>query len=201
MTQPTVRQALIDTLADASAAGLTDQDDRAALLPILLQAHLGTSRSGHSQKETMSGQDDGRPADIDSTSGAASPDSLLGRISAATKLEIDDLETVYSERDGILELVLPARRLANDMANATRQLAQIYGLGRQLAGLEEWTTFVSVREVVASYGKLDSKNFASHVAKLDDVSSIRGKSPNKEFKIHRTGREKVLELLQAMVRD
>lgn len=201
LQQASIRAAIRAAIADVDAAEVS-REDRAVVLGVVLAKRVGLA--AHSTPATPDG---GRaqhlPQEPDATNGRIAPpdDGLVGRIAGALKVSRDVVDLVYDDRDGELGVVVSARRLADDKANATRQLAQIVAVGRQAAGLEEWTPVGRVREVVSDYGKLDSANFASYVQRLDkdNVCLMRGKGANRELKVTRSGMESIAEMLTALV--
>jgi hypothetical protein len=108
---------------------------------------------------------------------------------------------VYDSKGSELSYVISPRKLASAKSEATRQLAQIVALGRQAAGLEEWTPSSLIREVVQEYGKFDSANFSSHVQGLDKDNAVlfRGKGASREIKVTRAGIESMADAIRALL--
>jgi hypothetical protein len=190
-----IRAAAAAALADVDAIGAKG-DDRSIVLKHVLRVRLPIPAIG-----TTGG---GAPPSVrteisDPTSVPVDDADVLGKIAAALKLERDVLELVYSVQDGEPELVLAARRLASNKAQAARQLAQLISVARQAAGLEEWTSTAPIRRVVTDYGKLDSANFASTIQQMDKVAVLRGKGQQREVKITRPGMEATADLIKSLV--
>ena len=73
-----------------------------------------------------------------------------------------------------------------------RLIAVLIAGGRQLGGLEEWTSLSTVRTVCERYGKLDAKNFSTIMNGFDDIFGYRGKGGSgREMRINRSGWEEL----------
>jgi hypothetical protein len=190
-----VRAAAMAALADVESMNLKHPVDRAVVLAALLTKRLdllgGASASVHPREHQQ------RPPLHPGTDPTDDGD-LLGRVCAAMTLPREIVELVYDAHEGDLSVLVSARRLPDDRASATRQLAQLVAGGRQAAGLEEWTSMGVIRAVVTDYGRLDSGNFATTVARLDDVFLFRGKGANRFVKVTRPGMEHVAALVSSL---
>lgn len=189
-----IRAAAAAALADVDALG-AEGEDRRIILKHMLHVRLpiaGGVSAAVAPAQVQSRVGTPAPVDLDDT-------DVIGKIAAALKLDRDLLELVYSEKDGQPELVLAAKRLAPNKAQAARQLAQLISVARQAAGLEEWTSTAPIRKVVTDYGKMDSSNFASTIQQMDKVAVLRGKGLQREVKITRPGLENTAELIRSLV--
>lgn len=122
----------------------------------------------------------------------------MGRVSGALRVTLDVAELVFAEQDGAPHLVISSKRIAQNKAKAARQIAQLIAAARQSAGLEEWTSVGTIRQVVSDYGRLDSSNFAASLQQMDDVAVLRGKGLQREIKITRPGIEATAELVRSL---
>jgi hypothetical protein len=187
-----IRAAAAAAIADVNALGL-DGEDRKVVLDAVLQARLSAAGGAISvlpiDKTTSSS----------TTPTVAQPPAhqsdILGRISQTLKLDRHVLELVYDVRDGEPQLVVSPKRLAQNKAEASRQLATLLAAARQAAGLDEWTTTALIRNVVSDYGKMDSANFAANLQQMDKVALIRGKGQQREIKMTRSGMEEAAALI------
>lgn len=193
-----LRVGIAAAIADVEAVGLTDGPDRAVALAVLLAARLGLLPSVSAPPTPVHPAAPADSATVETALPSGVAGSPLSRLAARMKLPAEVIELVYDMQNGDLGVVLSARRLAEDKANATRQLAQIVVAGRQAAELEEWTPVGIVRQVVTDYGRFDSSNFAACIAKLDNVFVFRGKGTNRELKVTRPGMEIVAELVKTL---
>ncbi|HKP44924.1 hypothetical protein [Mycobacterium sp.] len=190
-----IRAAAAAALADCDALG-AEGEDRSIILKHVLQVRLPIRGSDATlgAVPALVQRQPGTPHPVDLDDG-----DVLGKIAAALKLDRDVLELVYAVKDGEPELVLAARRLASNKAQAARQLAQLISVARQAAGLEEWTSTAPIRKVVTDYGKLDSGNFAATIQQMDKVAVLRGKGQSREVKITRPGMEATADLIKSLV--
>lgn len=192
------RAALQASVEDVSACSLEGLD-RAVALAVLLADRLGVltaSRTRAASEGATHGSNERGSNDVKAEVPADT--DLVHKICRVTNIERDVADLIYDNQDGGLGYVISARKLASSKAEATRQLAQIIVVGRQAAGLEEWTPSSTIREVVSDYGKFDSANFASHLQRLEKDNAVlfRGKGSAREIKVTRAGFEVIAESLK-----
>lgn len=190
-----VRQAAAAALADVNALEV-EGEDRKIVLKALLDARLGGSVPV-SPAFTVAASPASNGTKLDPAQAFAS-DDVMGRVSAALKIDRDTLDLVYALQDGEPHVVISAKKIAPNKALAARQLGQLVAAARQAAGLEEWTPAATIRKVVTDYGRLDSGNFASTVQQMDNVAVIRGKGQQREVKITKPGMEATAELIKSL---
>jgi hypothetical protein len=151
------------------------------------------------------GQKDFNPPPMPHANGGGDSGSgnIIGLIAEKLERSREAIEMVYTDRDGQLSLGISPRRLSSDKATATREIAFLYASGRQAAGMEEWTPASAIRAVVSDFGKLDSKNFASTIAKMsgEDGVMVHGKGPSRDLKVNRIGYHTAAELVDRLVRE
>jgi hypothetical protein len=197
-TQPPkdeIRQAAASAMADVAALNATG-DERNILLKALLKARLSLALSGTSANTPV------RP-DQPSTLGGDQPQlavgDVIGKLAAGLRLDRDTLDLVYALQDGEPHLVISAKKIAANKALGTRQIGQLVAAARQIAGIEEWTSAATIRQVVTDYGRLDGSNFAATLQQMDNIAVIRGKGQQREVKITKPGIENTADLINSLV--
>ncbi len=189
------REIAVESLKDVDDLHLSG-DDRKIVLESLLKARLENKTSLlmlHDKITTTRDMANG-PA-----SSLAEGVGVMGKVSAVFKLSLDILEQVYDDQDGEPALVISPKRLSDNKAEATRQIAQLLSAARQAAGLEEWTSAATIRKVVTNYGRMDTNNFAAILKGMDNVAVIRGQGQSRELKITKPGTEATSELINSLV--
>lgn len=191
-----LRDAAAAAIADVEALGLSGED-RTTVLDALLKARLGgftppapifgNGNQGNGEANSIGQQ---RPVE---------EGDVIGKIGAALKLDRDLVELVYAAQDGEPTVVVSAKKIATNKAEGTRQLAQLVSAGRQIVGLEEWTSSGTIRSVVSDFGRLNASNFAATLHQMDNVALLRGKGQQREVKITKPGIEQTAELIKSMV--
>jgi hypothetical protein len=189
------RQAAAAALADVNAL-MVEGEDRKIVLKALLEARLG--RLVPVSPSISVASNPGSNGVTLNAAQAVSSDDVMGRVSAALKIDRDTLDLVYALQDGEPHVVISAKKIAPNKALAARQLGQLVAAARQAAGLEEWTPVATIRMVVTDYGRLDSGNFASTVQQMDNVAVIRGKGQQREVKITKPGMEATADLIRSL---
>ena len=122
---------------------------------------------------------------------------ILSTIAAKLGLDADDLSYVYEEDDGDLRLAVRRGMLPPSRAAAMRDSAQLVMVGRQLAGIGEWTTYEQLRNECAELGVLDSGNFATEIQTLDIRQ--QGDRNSREARLTRHGIDGAAALLRRMI--
>jgi hypothetical protein len=192
-----LRQAAAAALADVDALALSG-DDRNTVLGILLKARLGGS-APPTPAGNGDAKDKGKGENNHVIQDAVADGDLIGKISAALKLDRDLVELVYAAQDGEPTVVVSAKKIASNKAEGTRQLAQLVSAARQITGLEEWTSSATIRPVVTNFGRLNVSNFAATLQQMDNVALIRGKGQQREVKITKPGIENTADLVKSLV--
>jgi hypothetical protein len=117
-------------------------------------------------------------------------DDPLAQIAQRLGVQADTVSEVFDFQDGEVELIIPAGKLSNRSATATKQIALLVAGGRQAAGSEDWTSIDVIREVCSYFRRLDSPNFAKTIKEMDDVFNFRNPSPRKiQVRLARPGWE------------
>lgn len=122
-------------------------------------------------------------------------------LTIAAKLRLDHsvVEQVFSSDSAKgIEVIIGAGRLEAAKKAGTQQIAILVAGGRQIAGVEEWTSTKLIGEVCQHYGKFDSDNFARVIKELHDFFGFRGKGRMTEVKINRPGTERLSSLISAL---
>jgi hypothetical protein len=124
----------------------------------------------------------------------------LELIASRLELPIEAVERVYEadENDG-LRLILKRAMLPRpeQKAASMRDVALLVTVGRQAAGLEEYTSFAMIRSECQDLRVLDGSNFSAEVAKLE--MRRRGGRNNQEAKANRHHYEDTAELINEIV--
>jgi hypothetical protein len=173
-------------IAEARAAavdsGLPDPIAQAAFVEILRHKLWGTAPSGGAA-DTSGGRNQ-----VQTTEG------LVNRIAVELGVDATVLDDVYEERDGVVDVRVPASRLPHSKAAAAREIAQLVGAVALATG-DGWTTFDDVRDVCTSYARYDGPNFASAIRALGDIATVRNRAGKYELRLTRPGREATAELV------
>lgn len=93
----------------------------------------------------------------------------------------DNVEIVYILSEGELKLNISPSTLPRSGAEAMRELAVLYSVGRKHAGLGESTSFDSLKSTLDDFGRLDKKNFAAVMAGLRPRLSVDGKGADRSL--------------------
>jgi hypothetical protein len=173
---PTPREVLVATLEDVSQADTPD-----ALLQIAFSKtfdmHAGLSGPAV-QTVVAAGGPSAATRGALTTAEFVSGD-LLAAIAAKAGTDRDTVAEVFDERNGELELIIGAGKLAASVSAGTKDIALLVAGGRQAAGIEEWTSLDVVREVCAEFKKLDSGNFAKTIKAMTNEFNVRKESERK----------------------
>lgn len=98
------------------------------------------------------------------------------------------------------DLVVSPSRLTNASAVATREITLLVAGSRTALGKE--TTTTHIREVADHFGKLDSGNFMTTLARMSEISVLgRPKSPNRVVRMRATGAEAAQALAQRITSE
>jgi hypothetical protein len=119
----------------------------------------------------------------DESPAATTSVGLVDRVTARLDLEVGAVALVYEEVEGEIRLIVKRAVLPDGKAAAMRNVAQLVVVGRQAAGLEEYTPYEAVREECKELRILDVANFASEMAKLE--FRTRGRAAQKEARANR----------------
>jgi hypothetical protein len=126
-------------------------------------------------------------------------ESPTKRIAAKLGLVLSVVEQVFSSDAGNgIEVIIGPGRLGASKKAGTQEIAILVAGGRQIAGLEEWTSTKRIREVCDHYRKFDSDNFARDIKELDDVFGFKGKGRMMEVKINRPGTDRLSSLITTL---
>ena len=124
----------------------------------------------------------------------------LELIASRLELSLETVERVYEvdEKHG-LRLILKRAMLPRpeQKAASMRDVALLVTVGRQAAGLEEYTSFAMIRSECEDLRVLDGSNFSAEVAKLE--MRRRGGRNNQEAKANRHHYEETAELISGIV--
>lgn len=124
---------------------------------------------------------------------------LLGKIAAKFQVDRELIEDTYEVVDGSVNLAVGRTKLETAKTKGTKQVAHLLAAGRQAAGLEDSTETKVIRAVADDYGKLDSPNFASAVAELDEFFKITGEGAAKRLKARRGAFEEAGKLVTKLL--
>jgi hypothetical protein len=138
------------------------------------------------ESERRSGEDSGRHAD----------GRLVAKIAHRVGVETDTVSRVFEESDGEIRLILKRSMLPQPQQKATsmRNVSLLVVVGRQAAGIEEYTPYELMREECRELRVLDAPNFATEVGKLD--FRTRGGRNTKEARANRHHFDEAAELIR-----
>lgn len=188
------KDVLVEAVKAVEEAGVpTDLRSIAFEKAIELVARRGGLQSTPHQQSHPTGSTGG------SVAGSSAGESKLGTIARKLGMPQSVVEEVYAEDDnGGLEVIVGVGRLEASTAGATKQLALLSAGGRQLAGIEDWTSAAEIRDVCVQFGKFDTNNFARMVKQMDDLFSFRGRGQQWQVRMNRVGAERLKEMIGAL---
>lgn len=125
-------------------------------------------------------------------------DQPLQRIAQKLNVGLDRVKEVYAFDDSGLMPVVPVGKLDAGKSPAAKQIALLVAGGRQVGGIEEWTSSASIREVCEHYGKYDQANFASALKTMQDVFSSRGVGQKRQVRLNKVGEERLRTLVDGL---
>jgi hypothetical protein len=193
------REILIKVLEDLDAAEVPE-DLREVAFTIGINTLLGATPQAPAPQQPAGSSS--RPDEVTFPAQGTAPtaDSPGAQLSARLGVPYEDVIEVFNFGDKGPELVIGSGRLPSQVAAATKEIAVLIAAARQGIGLEEWTAFGDIRDVCATYGRLDSANFASTMKELESYFGFRSPSPRKrEVKLNRPGWERASELVMRLV--
>lgn len=185
------REVLIETLRDVEEADVPE-DLRGIAFEKIFDLRAGTVRSVESTGA-------GGVAGVWAPVPAARADldaggDPLARIAQRLGVEAETVAEVFDVHEGEVELIIPAGKLPNRPATATKQIALLVAGGREAAGTEDWTSIDVIRVVCSYFRRLDSPNFAKTIKEMDDVLNFRNPSPRKiQVRLARPGWEQLAD--------
>jgi hypothetical protein len=186
------REVLVAALEDVEATSVPE-DLRVTAFSKVFDLHsngaapqMSNSGAGHSA----------RPGGAAAALDTGDPLDAIG-----TRLQIarETVAEVFDIRDGKVQLIIPPGKLSSKVATATKEIALLVAGGGQAAGVEEWTSMDSIREVCSDFKKLDQGNFAKTVRSMEDLFNFRKESERKtSVKLARPGWEALPELVRRL---
>ncbi len=145
------------------------------------------------------------PSGPSGTAGAGRPaaavvddGTLLSRVGAKLKVDMDTLGEVLHEKDGRFDVIVPPAKLAAGKAPGMRQLALIVAAARQGAELDDFTDMEHVRHFAVEFNKYDSANFATDLKGLEDELRFRKEGRKIFVKLTRVGWERAAALIRQL---
>ena len=185
------REILTETLRDVEEADVPE-DLRGIAFEKVFDLRAGTVRSVESTSAgDVAGVGPPVPAARADLDAGGDP---LAQIAQRLGVEAETVAEVFDVHEGEVELIIPAGKLPNRTATATKQIALLVAGGRQAAGIEDWTSIDVIREVCSYFRRLDSPNFAKTIKEMDDVLNFRNPSPRKiQVRLARPGWEQLAD--------
>lgn len=119
----------------------------------------------------------------------------------ARKLDVrvETVREVFEFGNGDVSLIFAPSRLPRQKAAATRQIALLVTVARQVSGLDvEWTDIDHARDQCREFGVLDPANFATEIARMGSVFSLKGAGRNRQLRVNRRGLEEAAEIIRAL---
>lgn len=190
-----------ETIALLDEMGLK-ASERELVLREVLRARLGSGARGANVPQPGAGAGSGNGWTPQQPLAPIVPDGsdpVLAAICSKLNISADTAELVYAVEDGQPQLVVSPKKISGNKSQQTRTIAKLVAAARQAAGIEEWTTAKTVREVVTTYGALDPSNFATTFGQLEDVAVIKGSGQERAIKITRPGYEAVGEAIKSFL--
>ncbi|MCH2449937.1 MAG: hypothetical protein MK198_07300 [Gracilimonas sp.] len=125
-----------------------------------------------------------------------SESSEISQIANRLGLSSQIIEEIYYIDDDELKIIIGTGSLDSSTAGATKELALLLAGGRQLSGIEEWTSANDIRDVCDYFGKYDQPNFAKTIKSMEDIFSLMGNGQKRQVKLKRPGIERLKELIK-----
>lgn len=126
---------------------------------------------------------------------APADEPLLEEVARRMEAPIERIQRIYEQDDQQLRLVLPRTWLPEPgrKAASMRDVALLVVVGRQSAGLEEYTPYDAIRDECRELNVYDQPNFAAEIAKLE--FRTRGTGKAREARANRHHFEQAAELV------
>lgn len=123
---------------------------------------------------------------------------MLGKLAARLGVDQEAVDRIFDEEAGVVRLILKRGMLPEPgrKAASMRDVALLVVIGRQAAGIEEYTAYDSIREECRELKVYDGPNFATEVAKLE--FRTRGGRNSKEAKANRHHYDDAADLVRRM---
>jgi hypothetical protein len=127
--------------------------------------------------------------------------SLFGAIASALSMDRDVVGRIYDEEDGQIRLIMKRTMLleADKKAASMRHVALLVVVGRQAAGLEEYTPYDAIREECRELKVYDGPNFATEVGKLEFRTT--GGRNSREARANRHHYDEAADLIRRIVAE
>jgi hypothetical protein len=125
-------------------------------------------------------------------------DGMVDSIATALSLDRDLVGRIYDEEDGQVRLIVKRTMLpeVSKKAASMRHVALLVVVGRQAAGLDEYTPYDAIREECRELKVYDGPNFASEVGKLE--FRTKGGRNTKEARANRHHYDEAGDLIRRM---
>lgn len=188
-----IHSLLAAAAADVEAAGVPDDLREAAFAAAVEMRRGGIAPSPSPSAPALRGPV--APLSID-------PGSWQSAVASALSADPEDVGEAFDLVDGRMHLTIPPSRLPKQKAAAMKDVALLVCSARQAAGLDEdgFTDTAIVRDECRDLGVLDVANFASEIARLDDLMSFRGSGRSRHLRVNRRGLERAGERLKELLR-
>lgn len=122
--------------------------------------------------------------------------TLLSKVAAKLKIDLDTLKEVFHEQDGKFDIIVPPAKLETRKAPGMKQLALLVAAARQGAELDDFTDMEHIRHFAVEFNKYDSANFATDLKDLEDELRFRRDGRKIFVKLTRVGWERSAELIR-----
>jgi hypothetical protein len=126
---------------------------------------------------------------------------VLGKIAKRLGLDYEVVAQVFDEEDGQVRLVVRRAMLPEPSRKAAsmRHVALLVVIGRQAAGIDEYTAYDAIREECRELKIYDGPNFSTEVGKLE--FRTRGGRNSKEAKANRHHYDEAADLVRRMSQE
>jgi hypothetical protein len=141
---------------------------------------------------------DGGARTIERGASQISGGELLGRIASVLRQDADVVARVYEEDEGQIRLIVKRSMFLEPdrKAASIRHVALLVTVGRQAAGIEEHTSFDTIRDECRELKVFDASNFATEVGKLEFRTT--GGRNSKEARANRHHYDEAADLIRRM---
>lgn len=150
------------------------------------------SSQPHATRNSGSGDPGGAPRE---------DGEILAKIAERLDLDRELVARVFDEEDGQVRLIVKRSMLPepNRRAASMRHVALLVVVGRQAAGVEDYTAYDSIREECRELRIYDGPNFASEVGKLE--FRTRGGRNTREAKANRHHFDDASDLIRLLTQE
>ncbi len=125
---------------------------------------------------------------------------ILDNIASRLSLNLDVIEHVFVESDGIVSLIVPPDKFSSSKMSGTREIALLIVAAKQCSGLEDsWTSVDEIRKWCEEYKKYDAPNFARALKGMkQELMPPRNKGASREYRLSKPGLQEARQLIERL---